>query len=521
MTETYDVLIVGAGPVGLVLALILAENGISFKIIDKREHWSEESKALTITPKTLEALGLVGVADKFVQHGIPSRYINFYNYKRKKISHLDFSNIASPYPFILELPQNITTKILVDALLKKGVTVYRPIAIEYINSSKEGYSTCTLYNKHANIRYNVKARYIIGCDGAGSKVRELMNDKFVGGNAAEAFIMADIKLKNHPFHNERYMYYLYKKSSLYVMPMDREYYRLISTTDKPVTDINDDHVLHRFRQIFTDLGFNDIQFGEHLWISTFNPRQYIVDNYIKEKIILAGDAAHIQSPVGSQGLNTGIQDAVNLGWKLSFVLRSLLPPLVLNSYHNERRQVALNLFNYNDKLSKSVFGSKRLSRECSINKRYLLNIPYYQEKEKRVVSQLHITYPPTIILKDVIKGAVPGESFSKRSGLIPGHRFPFFTIFQHSIELSSYSLLSINKYTLFVFSHTSVATQTIAHDIDKEMINVVNITFSTGPISDVNAYFTQQKNLLLNDYTVCCLVRPDGYIENVSIIKDK
>jgi 2-polyprenyl-6-methoxyphenol hydroxylase-like FAD-dependent oxidoreductase len=506
MKTHCDVLIVGAGPVGLVLALILANHGISF---DKREEWSDASKALTITPRTLETLALLGIADRFIKEGISSRYIHFYNYKRQKISSLDFSHIASPYPFLLQLPQNISIQILVDELSEKGIEVERPISLGAVKE-ENGSCTCTIANTQTGQAAEIHADYVIGCDGAGSIIRELAGKHFAGGSDPEAFVMADVKLRHHPFHNERYMFYLKRKSSLYVMPMKDGYYRIITTTQKRVNEVDDAYVLEYFKSIFHDIGLKEITLSNPLWISTFNPRQHIVDSYITGNILLAGDAAHIQSPVGSQGLNTGIQDAANLGWKLTFVIKGILDPDSLKTYNEERRLVALKLFSYNDKLTKSVFGRNRFSRELAVNKRYLLRIPYFRNKELLTVSQLGIHYSVRPIYTR-FAALVKGMSLTEHKYIKEGDRFPSFPVHKDGETINSHQLISIKKYTCFVcITNPGVVSALTSHK-NKNELNVINISFNTKIKSD-DVYNVSGKYRSWLNRSIC-LVRPDGYVE--------
>lgn len=514
MKTHCDVLIVGAGPVGLVLALILAEHGISFCIIDKREEWSDASKALTITPRTLETLALIGVADRFINEGISSRYIHFHNFRRQKISSLDFSQITSPYPLLLQLPQNITIQILVDELHKKGIEVERPVLFEGITKEKDGVSICTVSNSQIGLSYEIHAKYIVGCDGAGSMLRELTGKHFAGGSDPEAFVMADVKLEHHPFRNERYMFYLKRKSSLYVMPMKNGYYRIITTTQKRISEIDDVYVLKYFAGIFKDIGLEKVKLSNPLWISTFNPRQHIVDNYITKNIFLAGDAAHVQSPVGSQGLNTGIQDAANLGWKLALVLKGILDPDILKTYDQERRMIALQLFQYNDQLNKSVFGKNRFSRELAVNKRYLLRIPYFRNKELLVVSQLGIHYPAHSIYTR-FTNLMTNTTLAGCKHIKEGHRLPAFFIYKDEKAFNTHQLISIKKYTCFICAAHIDKIKHITSHLNKnefELIIILTTNINRQPGNQNEIYSLSAKDRGWFSNTIC-LVRPDGYIE--------
>ena len=273
-----EVLIVGAGPVGLALALVLKANDIPIRIIDKRATWSGASKALSVTSRTLELLSLIGVSEEMVATGITSDFIYFFNYKGKKISEINFKDLHSPYPFMLQLPQNKTIEILTNALKRQGVTVERPYELEEIYKKDTGYS-CVLKDTINDTQTVIDANYVIGCDGAKSRVRTVMGQNFSGGQSKDAFIMADVRLSNHSFDNNRYMYYLKRRSSLYIMPLDAEHYRVISTTNLSPSQITDDDVLEALQDAFKQIGMSAVTISHPIWVSTFNPKQYIVDQY--------------------------------------------------------------------------------------------------------------------------------------------------------------------------------------------------------------------------------------------------
>jgi len=513
-SQKQEVLIVGAGPVGLVLGLVLTANHVPIRIIDKRETWSGASKALSITPRTLELLSFVGVSDEMVSKGITSEFIRFFNFKGKQISEINFRDLSSPYPFILQLPQNRTIEILTDALKRQGVIVDRPYELDKIHKNNTGYS-CILKDSLNSTHTIIEADYVIGCDGASSRVRNIMGQNFLGEKSKDAFIMADVRLSNHPFDNNRYMYYLKRRSSLYIMPLDIEHYRIISTASASPDQMTDNDVLEELKDAFCQIGMPNVEVSHPIWVSTFNPKQYIVDHYQIDHLILAGDAAHIQSPVGSQGLNTGVQDAINLGWKLAKVLNGEGDKGLLNSYHKERKPIALRLFNYNEKLSSSVFGNNPIKRDLAIFKRRLLNINKFHEKEKLQVSQLNLKYFESLLFSEEILKRSFSLKENKQLKLKKGMRFPSIMVKHNDKLINIYTLFSITDYLLLTFSANN--------DDNCRTIIIVerfNVTIMK-PEEIKGIYKTNWKPMDRGQKThlVSCLVRPDSYIESVNICK--
>lgn len=389
-----EILIVGAGPVGQTLAILLKKHNIPFLIIDSATTWSDKSKAMTITSRTLEHLNVIGVADNMVANGIPVRFLNYY-FANHKVACADFSTLNSKYNFVLQIPQSKTTKILNQTLTELDCKVqFSKMLIGF--EIKSNLVHCELQDVNSQKRILIKSRFLVACDGSQSTIRKIDGVNFSGGEDNETFLMADIPIDYLPLEFEqRHLFYLKKRSFFYIMPIEyrenKKIYRII-TTKKSGQNYSNTDIIKLFSNLFNQIKVYDFRLGDPLWISSFNPRQFLVDNFHNNQILYAGDAAHIQSPIGSQGLNTGIQDAFNLSWRLAFIIKGKLNRSALSDYSAERRPVAEALFSLNNKISKTVFKDNIFKRLFKIAPKLLLKYPKFNQKEIELISQFGISY---------------------------------------------------------------------------------------------------------------------------------
>ncbi|BCY09809.1 FAD-dependent monooxygenase [Actinoplanes sp. L3-i22] len=386
--EKVDVLVVGAGPVGLTLACALADNGASVRIIDKRDEWSELSKAMTLTPRTLECFHMLGLAPPCLTEGILSQRMHHHTERGGTIAVTDLGDLDGAYPGFLHLSQYRTIRILVDALAGRGVKVERGVALRDLRTEGDHHVGTVAGGE------TITARFVVGADGSHSRVRETLGFRFDGAQQDETFIMADVEMTGHlPDPEDRHAYYLGEGTTLFILPIDGRYFRLVSTCRTQAAEADEEFVLRRFRYLLGRVGLDRVTLGDPFWVTRFNPRQYVADEFRRGGVFLAGDAAHVQSPIGAQGLNTGIQDAINLAWKLGRVVRGEGDAALLDSYHAERSAVARQLFAYNNLISARVFGRNRIKRRLLRYQNYLLRLPRYHARELDKVSQFRVGYP--------------------------------------------------------------------------------------------------------------------------------
>ena len=338
--KASGVLIVGAGPTGLALALFLTRMGVRVRIIDKTAEPGTTSRATVIHARTLEFYDQVGIAGECVANGVEFGAINLW-VNGRHAARAPFDDIGEPlsrFSFILIYPQDKQERLLVAALEKLGVHVERRTELASFEQVDGG---VTAQIKTANgATESCRAAYIAGCDGAHSKVREQLGTGLAGGDYADLFYVADIEGTGAAFNGEVNVA-LDDADFLVVFPMkDPGTGRLIGalrrdpgkSAELQWSDVNAG-VIDRLKLNVTKVN----------WFSTYRVHHRVAGAFRDGSAFLLGDAAHLHSPVGGQGMNTGIGDAVNLAWKLAGVIQKRIDPRVLNTYETERIAFARRL----------------------------------------------------------------------------------------------------------------------------------------------------------------------------------
>lgn len=332
------VLIVGAGPSGLMMALCLKEQGIAATIIDKKDTTTEFSKALGMQARTLEVFQDLNLAQALIESGSMMPKIAFYKGK-KLLGNADFSWLDTSFPFILGIPQSSTEAILEKALAAKGVTVRWNTSLEqleqmeervFVTLNKEGHVVSELFD------------YVIGCDGIHSKVRKSLNIPFKGMKDPENFAIADLEMEG-PIAKDYIVAMIAEDNSGLVLffPITQGRTRIV--VNNCTLDPQDKPSLEYFQKIVSQRTKQPIQLKHLNWSSIFNVQYRKAACFSQGRCFIVGDAAHVHSPIGGQGMNTGLQDAYNLAWKLAFVINNKAYAHLLDTYNEERHLNAKKL----------------------------------------------------------------------------------------------------------------------------------------------------------------------------------
>jgi 2-polyprenyl-6-methoxyphenol hydroxylase-like FAD-dependent oxidoreductase len=333
-TMRFDVLIAGAGPTGLVLALWLTKLGVSVRIIDKTAGPGTTSRALAVQARTLELYRQLDLADAIVAQGHKVPAVNLW-VKGEPKARLPFEAIGqglTAYSFLQIFPQDEHERLLIERLKALGVSVDRQTELVSFRE-EEGRVTAQL-RKPGGVEESCEASYLAGCDGARSTVREAIGTGFPGGTYRQLFYVADVDAAGPPVNGELHVD-LDEADFLAVFPLAGEgRARLIGT-------VRDERAKRADTLRFEDVSERAIQ---HLkvrvqrvnWFSTYHVHHRVTEHFRKGRAFLLGDAAHIHSPAGGQGMNTGIGDAINLAWKLAAVLGGRAHASLLDSYEAER-----------------------------------------------------------------------------------------------------------------------------------------------------------------------------------------
>lgn len=395
----YDtpVMIVGAGPTGLMMAGQLARFGIDCVIIDKKSAPDTRSKAIGVQARTLEIYDQMGIVEPMLRNGNCMQYVQMYlrNRLAVDIRFGDFGKGLSPYPYVLILSQQVT-----DTELAKYVTSHKRKILwnhELVKITQNKHCvTTTIKDVHGKVK-KIRSRWAIGADGAHSFVRHHIPVEFEGGTYKPLFWLADVKM-TWDEAPDTFIAKFSQKSFLIFFPMSNNTYRLTgSVIDDAIDPETDELTLDQIRTLFKKFDI-DATVHSKTWTSVFKLHHRHANNFRHKRIFLTGDAAHIHSPVGAQGMNTGLQDAYNLAWKMAYIEKGFAHEKILNTYNQERLPFARSLIKTTDR-SFAVISSPKLPQK--LFRRYLLPMgvsfikryDFFKRMFFKKMSQISIRYP--------------------------------------------------------------------------------------------------------------------------------
>jgi 2-polyprenyl-6-methoxyphenol hydroxylase-like FAD-dependent oxidoreductase len=336
-----DVLIVGAGPTGLTLAASLVQRGIATTVVDRQAAGANTSRAAVVNARSLEVLEGLDVARRLVKEGVQAPRFSIRDRARTLIP-IDFSALPTEYPYSLMVPQSTTERLLLDRLIELGGAVLRPKTLTSIEQDADG---VTASFDDGDV---IRARYAVGADGMHSMVREQAGIGFHGGAYAESFMLADVRLAGNVPTDEVILYWATAGMTV-VAPLPDEIFRIVA----PVPDAPENPSAPYVQQILDSRGQGKgwMVVTEVLWGSRFRIHHRVADTYRAGRLLLAGDAAHVHSPAGGQGMNLGIQDAVALSEALAGVLGGG-PDSLLDEYSATRRPIARDVVTMTDRMTR-------------------------------------------------------------------------------------------------------------------------------------------------------------------------
>ncbi len=411
MDVDITVLIVGAGPTGLAMAIELLRHGVPFRIIDKKQEPTVTSNALGVQPRTLELWDDQGLLEEALATGYALNGLSVHA-KGKKLGQLKTSHLPTLYPFILALPQSDTEKMMIAHLKKNGIEVEFNKELLQVSEQTEAVNAVI---KKSEGEERVRAHYLIACDGGHSTVRESLHMSFEGTVLPHHFMMADV-IFSSPNIKETADVYLHSDGPVLVIPYSQNHARIIFDVSKDKTfaqqDIPTDVQLHQavLRRCTDSITINEIT-----WRSGFHIHEGILSRYKHNLIFFAGDAAHIHSPAGGQGMNTGIQDAYNLGWKLAAVIKGLADISILDSYQSERFPIARHVLMSSSIITRAITVTNPFGMSL---RNLLFRVFSHQKRIARkmalLISELSINYISSPLSKEAAPnshGPKAGERF--------------------------------------------------------------------------------------------------------------
>jgi len=361
-----EVLIAGAGPVGLALALELQRFGIRLRIVEKKVERSKNSKALGLQPRLSEVFAILGIAEKFFARGFTGvRALNLHA-SAKELLRVDVvfpRNLAGRdacQPRLIIIPQSKTEEILETALIERGGKVERQRELVSFNQTQD--SVNSLIRDENGHDERVYSRFLVGCEGAHSEVRKQAGFTFAGATFPMRFLLADVTI-DWDLPSDEVQVWFHRDGSFAALPFGAQKWRLI-------VECADDSQ-HPTREVTIPLlqdlatkrtGKKDLIIRDPVWLSDFHINARMVDRFRNGRVFVAGDAAHIHSPAGGQGIATGIQDATNLAWKIAASLRDGAPESLLDTYDEERRPIARTVLQRTTAVSHIIFALNPLAR---------------------------------------------------------------------------------------------------------------------------------------------------------------
>jgi len=396
-----EVLVAGAGPTGLVLALWLTRYGIPVRIVDKAPRAGTTSRALAVHARTLELYRPMGLDRPVLEASRKMVAANIWveGRKRARARFGDMGKGLSPYPYAVIYPQDEHEKLLIERLEGAGVRVEREVEVVGLEGDGEHY-VCARLRHRDGTESRARCAFLAGCDGAHSFVREAIHAGFPGGTYEHVFYVADVEAGGPVTDGELHVC-VDAADFIAVFPLQAEgHLRLVGT-------VHDEAAARA-----AELGWNDVS-GEILarmridvrkvnWFSTYHVHHRVADGFRKGRVFLLGDAAHIHSPVGGQGMNTGIGDAINLAWKLAAVLKGRGGEEMLDTYTTERRAFALRLVASTDRAFTFVTRNGALARFVRLHvvpwlTPFALRFDAMLRFMFRTISQTAIEYRPSAL----------------------------------------------------------------------------------------------------------------------------
>lgn len=522
---TLDVLVVGAGPTGLFMASELARHGISCRIIDKLPSATALSKALVLHPRTLEIFEQLGMISEVLTNGRKVSGVNFYA-RRHHLAHLSLSEIDSPYPFMLDLPQRETERILGGHLASCGLRVEWQVELREFTQDKRGVQA-RLHHPDGS-EETLTTSWLVGCDGAHSTVRHTLNLPFTGAAYPEAWALAEVKVQWSLPEGEMQLF-MHEDGLLAALPMRDGKHRLFVETVMEGDDEKTlDPTLEEIQHYLNKFGPEGSTISDPGWITAFRTHLRQVEHLRQGRVFLVGDAAHIHSPAGGQGMNTGLQDAYNLAWKLALVHKGFSHLSLLDTYEAERHPVAKDVMQTTDRILK-IATLRNPALQYVRNRLFplLMGQQRIQQRVRNQISQVSMGYrkSPIVAEYSARKGAQGAPNGPRAGDRAPGADS---LVLIDGTRTRLFDLLRSTKHVLLLFPEGGSNPESwhrleaLAESLGAEYgdhIKTYFVAHADRALKESNLHATVLLDLALvlqrryGAATECLyLIRPDGYI---------
>lgn len=491
-SKKTQVIIAGAGPTGLSIAAQLLRHKIDFIIIEKNKKTTHLSKAVVIQARTLEIFQELGIAEKAIAEGRITTAANLY-YKGKQKAAIDLAGLGdgfSPFPYVLSLEQSKTERLLTDHLSANQTEVQW--GCDFIRLEQNDDGVAVHYKDDEGQDQKIEGLFLVGCDGASSMVRHQLGLSFEGDTVPRIFYVADVNLKSPVINKDELFMFMISQGFVLFFPMEGSgHYRVIGIL--PDTKNLDEQF--QFSDIHSTIKQHvvvPVDFEEILWFSSYKVHSRKARSFENKRCYLAGDAAHIHTPAGGQGMNTGIQDAYNLAWKIAYTIKEKVAPTVLQTYNSERSENAQHLLQTTDRIFDVMAGTNAFWNfiRLQIMTRLIGRITRSGSIRKRIfpfISQTGITYSPNCLTLKSSVGKVKA-----------GVRMPYF-IFSDGKQVFDFISEPIFKLLFFGNNEKNNSGQ-----LDTIKIKIGKFSFKETPSS-----------LFGNETNFYILLRPDNHISYI------
>ena len=524
MAHSSPILIVGAGTTGLAMACELARHGAPVRIIDKQSGINPHCRACSVHVRTLEIFQDLGIVDEILAQG--HKIIGMSQYANgERFMHSSADEVESPYPYSINIEQCKTESALERLLRTYHIEVERETELVEIVGRPDAV-VATI--RRGNSSEEVETPWLIGCDGAHSRVRHLNHIHFPGKEDLHQYCLADVVIEGALARDEIHSF-MTDRGLLFFFPLPNA--RWVIAADLPTQHdaVKEQPSLNDVRAIASERGPAGVRISDPRWLAYFRINYRAARHYRHERIFLAGDAVHIHSPMGGQGMNTGIQDAYNLAWKLALVHRGRAPEVLLDSYEKERRPVAEDVLATTKMLTDRFEAFTNLSPEQ--RQQMYLNMVVPPEVAKRMarhLEQLDLNYT-----KSPICHQHTGSHFGKTrfaSGPRPGEEAPDAKPLLHDNRKTTlFELIRGPRHTLLLFpgaDHEAKSwhrLEEFAQSVESGLGDVINIYFvaieagsvPSNPKLDGRLILDPERSLHYRygaESECIYLIRPDGYV---------
>lgn len=516
--KLLDVLIVGAGPVGLYCANEVIRQGLTCRIIDKKEALSDKSKALALHIRTLDLFEDCGFLEEIVAKGQKIHGV-YLKSNGIELAHMTFAKVEANRHFVIDLPQDQTERVLDAALRKNKCAVEWRTELTSIEQTDQEV-TATIKNSKGDDEI-IKASWVIACDGGHSTVRQQLKIPFLGSEYKQRWWLADL-IVDWEIPEDQMVICPSGQGPLACFPMGNKRYRLVMLAPE---DKDSDPTLEDIVEIFNSRTSDPATLSNPIWITKFFLHHRQIQDYRKGRVFFAGDAAHIHSPMGGQGLNTGLQDIYNLVWKMALVHNRLAKDTLLDSYHSERYPVGRSVIQKTDMVTKGVLIKNPLL--ISLRNLFLSTIMSFQFTKNKFatgMAELDISYAKSPIVTNL----------GSKTGFKIGKFLVDFSLSDNKEKetLSLHEIIRGTAHHLFLFAGLTspnlknlVEIATCISEKYPEIIIPHIVLIQKVPLDCTTKVWLDSDKVVHNEYKInqptALLMRPDKYVGMVQAPVEK